>query len=526
MLQELGADSQLERFRLEYETLYRALKKSHESEKRLVKKCRELHTDIGGTKQKAENAIKLSAEDQNTIAQLRNDILRTSTAVETSLMKEKDTKEELVALKEEIEELRLEVKAGAGSSVAQENKLRDLITQRDETARERDGAAHQVNVTRNDVGDLSERLKSVDAEKHKVDAEVAELRREIDEKKGLTDKERKRKEAAEAKLLELKALLEARTIELKSKQALVAKGAEHASRLEMELREQKQTTDRALKEVDAFVGKVAKLNDELKEQVTRNVQVASECGNRETELTSKHEEIATLQKETKRIVELKDKLQKRINTLEAQKNATDAQRDALKQEVTDNEEEIATQKRERENERKTTDDLVRERDILNKSLVKAQVATTSQVDLIKIQENTKRNLEVEIAAFRTSAADLGRQIKKLTTEKERYGVEAQDAADRYAEALDAVKEREINVLQLQKKIAEGEAKLKQQQNLYEAVRSDRNLYAKNLIESQDEISEMKRKFKVRTRQIPRDLPQSPVIYHDLPCSPMIAHDRP
>ena len=48
---------------------------------------------------------------------------------------------------------------------------------------------------------------------------------------------------------------------------------------------------------------------------------------------------------------------------------------------------------------------------------------------------------------------------------------------------------------------EGETKLKQQQNLYEAVRSDRNLYSKNLIESQDEIAEMKRKFKIMNHQI-------------------------
>ena len=39
---------------------------------------------------------------------------------------------------------------------------------------------------------------------------------------------------------------------------------------------------------------------------------------------------------------------------------------------------------------------------------------------------------------------------------------------------------------LKKKIAEGEAKLKQQQNLYEDVRSERNLYSKNLIEAQDD----------------------------------------
>merc|ERR1719198_941628 len=72
---------------------------------------------------------------------------------------------------------------------------------------------------------------------------------------------------------------------------------------------------------------------------------------------------------------------------------------------------------------------------------------------------------------------------------------------KYMQAQEEVKLREISVLQLQKRIAEGEAKLKQQQNLYEAVRSDRNLYSKNLIESQEEIAEMKRKFKIMTRQI-------------------------
>ena len=56
-------------------------------------------------------------------------------------------------------------------------------------------------------------------------------------------------------------------------------------------------------------------------------------------------------------------------------------------------------------------------------------------------------------------------------------------------------------MDLQRRIAEGESKLKQQQNLYEAVRADRNLYSKNLIEAQDEIQEMKRKFKIMQHQI-------------------------
>ena len=61
--------------------------------------------------------------------------------------------------------------------------------------------------------------------------------------------------------------------------------------------------------------------------------------------------------------------------------------------------------------------------------------------------------------------------------------------------------REMSILDLQKQITEADYKLKQQQNMYEAVRSDRNLYSKNLIESQDEIAEMKRKFKIMNHQI-------------------------
>jgi septal ring factor EnvC (AmiA/AmiB activator) len=69
------------------------------------------------------------------------------------------------------------------------------------------------------------------------------------------------------------------------------------------------------------------------------------------------------------------------------------------------------------------------------------------------------------------------------------------------QALDEVKLRELAIVDLQKKIAEAETKFKQQQNVYEAVRVDRNMYSKKLIESQDEISEMKRKFKIMSHQI-------------------------
>merc|ERR1711959_340325 len=52
-----------------------------------------------------------------------------------------------------------------------------------------------------------------------------------------------------------------------------------------------------------------------------------------------------------------------------------------------------------------------------------------------------------------------------------------------------------------KNLADVRAKLAQQKTAYEHVRTDRNLYSKNLVESQDEIAEMKRKFKIMYHQI-------------------------
>lgn len=60
VLTELVGDKSLDRFRQEYEKLHRALKKSHESEKRLIKKCRELNAEIVSNASKVQTALKLS----------------------------------------------------------------------------------------------------------------------------------------------------------------------------------------------------------------------------------------------------------------------------------------------------------------------------------------------------------------------------------------------------------------------------------------------------------------------------------
>ena len=64
-------DQSLAKFRSEYEKLHNALHKTHESEKRLMQKCRELNAEIVANSAKVSTALKLSQDDQATISNMK-----------------------------------------------------------------------------------------------------------------------------------------------------------------------------------------------------------------------------------------------------------------------------------------------------------------------------------------------------------------------------------------------------------------------------------------------------------------------
>jgi chromosome segregation ATPase len=94
-----------------------------------------------------------------------------------------------------------------------------------------------------------------------------------------------------------------------------------------------------------------------------------------------------------------------------------------------------------------------------------------------------------------------RDANILNVEKEKRGKEALQAMQKYFHLTEEIKLKDNLISEFQKKTIEAEAKLKQQQQLYEAVRSDRNVYSKNLTETQDEIAEIKRRYKIVMHQI-------------------------
>jgi hypothetical protein len=66
-----------------------------ESEKRLIKKCRELNNEIVSNAAKVQTALKLSEEDQATIVALKKEIEKAWKMVDASHEKEAKAKENI-----------------------------------------------------------------------------------------------------------------------------------------------------------------------------------------------------------------------------------------------------------------------------------------------------------------------------------------------------------------------------------------------------------------------------------------------
>lgn len=143
----------------------------------------------------------------------------------------------------------------------------------------------------------------------------------------------------------------------------------------------------------------------------------------------------------------------------------------------------------------------RERDLSQKNFVKSTSASQKQFNVLKLSEQSQRTLEQEISGYRDEAQKMRKLIYSLEKDRDNRQNEVTIIQTELTGMIEGMKMKENLVFDGKKKILEAEKKLKEQQALYENVRADRNIYSKNLIEAQDEISEMKRKVKIMHHQV-------------------------
>lgn len=501
VLTELVGDKSLEKFRLEYEKLHRALKKSHEQEKRLIKRCRELNSEIVNNAAKVQTALKLSQEDQHTIASLKKEIEKAWKMVDNSHEKETRAKETIQQLKVEIANLSRLVEQGAGLSIGQDNTVQELLRVRDDLTRQTEEQASTIKSLKDHMNDLNKRILDLEGDKEDAAKESKDLQDQLQQKVNEQEREARRKERLDKELKDLKAQLENKSAEQSTFTTEIQNSHDQIKKLELQLKDTRSTMEKQVLAMDTLYGKTQKLAEDLDEQMHHNAQLAKDVREAETETKLRVQDIATLNNDKNALKRRLDKEKKEVRKYKQKLQNEKTERDVLQGEITQLKKQIDGGRRREEEAMKKIDSLSRQVEIKEKQITREMEKTKLKGDEVGMIQRQSKALENDIHQYVQEAAKQRKLIYQLEKDREKYGIEASEAHSRFLKAMEEVKLKEMTITEMQKKVADGEVKLKQQQQLYEAVRSDRNLYSKNLIESQDEIAEMKRKFKIMNHQI-------------------------
>ena len=127
VLESMVGEKSMQRFQNEYEKLYRALKTSYESEKRLVKRCKELNETIVSNATRVKAALRLTQEDSSTISLLKKEVDRAWKLVETAKEREERARKIILDLRAEIAHLTKIVEGGTSLSVSAENNVQKML---------------------------------------------------------------------------------------------------------------------------------------------------------------------------------------------------------------------------------------------------------------------------------------------------------------------------------------------------------------------------------------------------------------
>merc|ERR1712123_497850 len=486
VMEEMLEDPNLDKFRDQFEKLHGAWSEAKESNVRLQNQNRQVNAELLANSSKVAQTLKQTQDDQVAIMQLKSELSKAWMMFDTANEKEQRLKEKCQQYKVENANLTRLCEKSNNTGGGNTESLGKLSRQKQALQRERDNLieeSQKMRANKERAEDYIIELESTSAAAHLMNVT---LKQEIQTRQNDLSLQERQKEITEKELKNMSSECEEKTLEIRQLQSHLGKKKDENSVLAAHVKDLKTSAERSVKENRLLETRFNRLQGEYQSQADVADQLATDVQKKVSELKSRDDEIGRLRQEMGRVKGMREAVQRKLQNSEEARVETEQKRDTLKSQL------IALEK-DRERLLKIHEQ--------NKNFLKQSAATSQQLDLVRLHEQNKKNLEQEIASYRDESAKQRKIIFQLEKEREKYINETSDLNHRLNNLMEDIKIKKMEINDSQKKIIEANTRLKQQQSLYEACRIDRNLYLKNLMTSQDETNEMKKKLKIQTHQI-------------------------
>ena len=303
--------------------------------------------------------------------------------------------------------------------------------------------------------------------------------------------------------------------ELKESKQLLSQKTQEVGKKEGDIKKEQQRFAEAEKSIKELEGQISSLQKRIEQnkfdmesQQLERKNLVQDLSNIKAEYDGLKFEVKVRDDKVKDITDEKNQWHSAYQVIVQKKKAVEAEKEevekskyALNVEISRLNKIIDELNEQKEQQVEAGEKVKAERNYLSKSLVVMRKEKTKKQDNIKMLESNTKVLKSEMVAERKQTEKYRQLTYQLEKEREKYSTAASDADLKYRQALEEVRIKEIECNEFQKQVLEVQEKLKQQQGLYESVRSERNTKSKALIAAHEEAEEMKKQFKIMQSQI-------------------------
>lgn len=501
VLNELVSDKSLEKFRIQYEKLYLALKKSNENEEKLMRKCKELSNELINDRNKISKVIDLASKDENNVILLKNEINKAWKMVDITKEKEKKGKKTIEILRSEISSLKKLIESGVGLNNGQDITMNELLKSKQDLTNEIEIKNKKLDKQQIEIESLNNELIKYKLNCNKFENKINELNKKLSKYKQDFSRNLRTMEKSEKQLIEMKKYFDDNNNKINEYKEIIKNKDDEINKIKkiINIKDNKISTINL--EFDSLKLQLSQLLEQCELQRDEQLNLNKDKQNLEKNIKQKLNEISGLKQEIISIQKVNNLNFKKYNDLQTKYNILQIEKNKFIEILNEIKKDIILEEKLKKEDKRIISDLNLDLKKLSNSFEINKKKNETLLSEIKTLKSKIKKLSTDLKLSNDKISELIKGNINLEKKNDKLSISIDNNNIKKNEL-----KKNINILKIESKdmlniLNVEKNKLKKQQYLYENIRNERNLFCQNLNFASDEISEMKRKFKIMIHQI-------------------------
>ncbi|KAL6434920.1 hypothetical protein ACFW04_005231 [Cataglyphis niger] len=496
---EMKANEALAPFEAEYVRLYESLYKAHRNEKELSEQCLSLKNEIGEIRSEIFELKRTVEEQEDEIVGLKQEVVNTTKLADAAHAREQNAQEVIENLRLNIEKLGLEIEQ-KNKQLAAEKDI-TISKQKENLLKERDRLMGEIETMKQRIKNMSAYTEDLEKRNSELDQSMSEMQETLGMQLNEISREKRIRERAETETRQLEEEIAVKKNELEIANASIEANTSNIARLENLVKELKSAGEKMQKEINKLTLKKMNLQTDLDNANVEMEKLEKEIADKDQELRNVKLELNRAKESSAKYMHEKNLAMKRLLKTETERTKLENELKQALIDVQNMEHDAQLCRKEQFDDKQRIESLLREKNMLARSRETAQERIKRLNHELVLYGHAKTKVEHELDKLTQSIDDVRKQMEMVEKERDKYSQAIQGFKQQIEGHINEAKLKQAEVLDYKKRLAEVETRYRQQQSLFEAIRAERNLYSKNLVEAQEETRDLKSKLKITSQQI-------------------------